>query len=74
MLRFTAADLRQVALEARERQCSAVLIKYHGVYVMAEHGESDPSGHRCHVAVRVALAFGLRAAVALVVTLADQLE
>lgn len=50
MLRFTAIDLRPVLLEARERQCSVLLVKDHGVYVMAEHGKSDPSGLRRHVA------------------------
>lgn len=50
MLRFTAADLRPVLREARERQCSVLLVKDHGVYFMAEHGESDPPGHRRHVA------------------------
>ena len=50
MLRFTATDLRPVLLEARERQCFVLLVKDHGVYVMAEHGESAPSGHRRHVA------------------------
>ncbi|MWA29788.1 DUF3085 domain-containing protein [Burkholderia pseudomallei] len=50
MLRFTAADLRPVLLEARERQCSVLLVKDHGVYFMAEHGETDPSGHRRHIA------------------------
>lgn len=50
MLRFTAADLRSVLREARERQCSVLLVKDHSVYLMAELGESDPSGHRCHVA------------------------
>ncbi|CAJ2794031.1 Protein of uncharacterised function (DUF3085) [Burkholderia pseudomallei] len=50
MLRFTAADLRSVFLEARERQCSFLLVKDHGVYFMAERGEADPSGHRRHIA------------------------
>ncbi|WP_308142549.1 DUF3085 domain-containing protein [Burkholderia pseudomallei] len=50
MLRFTATDLRPVLLEARERQCSVFLVKDHGVYFMAEHGEADPSGHRRHIA------------------------
>jgi hypothetical protein len=50
MLRFTAIDLCPVLLEAHERQCSVLLVKDHGVYFMAEHGESDPSGHRRHVA------------------------
>lgn len=50
MLRFTATDLRPVLLEARERQCSVLLVKDHGVYFMAERGKSDPSGHRRHVA------------------------
>lgn len=50
MLRFRAADLRPVFLEARERQCSVLLVKDHGVYFMAERGEADPSGHRRHIA------------------------
>ncbi|QTB44320.1 DUF3085 domain-containing protein [Burkholderia pseudomallei] len=50
MLRFTATDLRPVLLEARERQCSVLLVKDHGVYFMAERGEADPSGHRRHIA------------------------
>lgn len=50
MLRFTAADLRPVFLEARERQCSVLLVKDHGVYFMAERGEADPAGHRRHIA------------------------
>lgn len=50
MLRFTAADLRPVLLEARERQCSVLLVKDHGVYFMAERGEADPSNHRRHIA------------------------
>ena len=50
MLRFTAADLRPVFLEARERQCSVLLVKDHGVYFMAERGEADPSGQRRHIA------------------------
>lgn len=50
MLRFTATDLRPVLLEARERQCSILLIKDHGVYFMAEHGEANPAGHRRHIA------------------------
>lgn len=50
MLRFTAADLRPVLHEARERQCSVLLVKDHGVYFMAELGEANPSGHRRHVA------------------------
>ncbi|AGK49264.1 hypothetical protein BTI_2179 [Burkholderia thailandensis MSMB121] len=50
MLRFTATDLRPVLLEARERQCSVLLVKDHGVYFMAEHGEANPAGHRRHIA------------------------
>lgn len=50
MLRFTATDLRPVLLEARERQCSVLLVKDHGVYFLAERGETDPSGHRRHIA------------------------
>ncbi|MBF3412643.1 DUF3085 domain-containing protein [Burkholderia pseudomallei] len=50
MLRFTAADLRPVLLEARERQCSVLLVKDHGVYFMAERGEADPSSHRRRIA------------------------
>lgn len=50
MLRFTATDLRPVLLEARERQCSVLLVKDHGVYFMAEQGEIDPLEHRRHIA------------------------
>lgn len=50
MLRFTASDLRPVLHEARERQCSVLLVKDHGVYFMAERGQADPSGHRHHIA------------------------
>ncbi|KVW44725.1 DUF3085 domain-containing protein [Burkholderia ubonensis] len=50
MLRFTAADLRPVLFEARARQCSVLLVKDHGVYFLADHGEADPSGYRRHIA------------------------
>lgn len=53
MLRFTAADLRPVLLEARVHQCRVVFVKCQGVYVLSEKGSSLPNGRREHIAYAV---------------------
>ncbi|CFL01943.1 Protein of uncharacterised function (DUF3085) [Burkholderia pseudomallei] len=53
MLRFTAADLRPVLLEARVHRCRVVFVKSDGVYVVSEKGSSLPHGRREHIAYAV---------------------
>lgn len=45
-LRFKGADLRPVLAEAEAKKCRVVLVKDHGVYFLAEHGERTPEGRQ----------------------------
>ena len=45
-LRFKGSDLRPVLTEAIANQCRVVLVKDHGVYVLAERGERCPDGRQ----------------------------
>ncbi|MGF6875831.1 DUF3085 domain-containing protein [Paraburkholderia sp. MM5477-R1] len=49
MIHLIAADLRPVICEARKQQCRIVLVKDHGVYMLAERGEID-NGRRSIIA------------------------
>lgn len=44
MLIFKAKDLKPVLLEARQNQCGLILVKDHGVYLMAAMGELTHRG------------------------------
>lgn len=44
MLRFTGSELHAVLAEAGINGCKVMLVKDHGVYLMAEIGESKPDG------------------------------
>ncbi|MNO91722.1 hypothetical protein D3C76_832740 [compost metagenome] len=44
MLRFTGSELHAVLAEARTNGCRVILVKEHGVYLMAETGENKPDG------------------------------
>lgn len=44
MLRFTGSELHAVLAEAGINGCKVMLVKDHGVYLMAEISESKPDG------------------------------
>ncbi len=50
MMRFSGIELHAVLAEAGIHGCRVVLVKDHGVYLMAERGESHPDGRRKRVA------------------------
>jgi len=60
MLRFTGSELHAVLAEAGINGCKVMLVKDHGVYLMAEIGESKPDGSGRK---RVAYAIGCNPAI-----------
>ncbi|MBV2205749.1 MAG: DUF3085 domain-containing protein [Pseudomonas sp.] len=45
-VRFKGAELRPVLAEAVANRCRVILVKDHGVYFLAEHGERLPDGQQ----------------------------
>lgn len=52
-LRFKGAELRPVIAEAVANQCRIILVKDHGVYWLAEHGERHSDGRQKLIAYAV---------------------
>ncbi len=52
-VRFKGAELRPVLAEAVANRCRVILVKDHGVYFLAEHGERRPDGRQALIAYAV---------------------
>lgn len=52
-LRFIGDELRLVFAEAVANKCRVILVKDHGVYWLAEHGERRPNGRQKLIAYAI---------------------